>query len=209
MSKSKNLYILGYSGHAYVVIDVAVANNFLVNGYFDFEEHAENPYHIPYLGNEKKEDVSKIIGKNIAFPAVGSNAIRKKLFDFLIKNGCEQTFLVDKSAYVSVNAKLGDSTLVAPKAVVNSGSIIGDACIINTGAIVEHECKIGDFTHVAPGAVLAGNVVVGTNAFVGANSVVKQGISIGKNTIIGAGSVVLRDVPEGETWVGNPANILR
>lgn len=209
MSKSKKLYILGYSGHAYVVIDVAMSIDYTVKGYFDFEQGSKNPYNIPYLGNENKEDLSKIVGTDFIFPAVGSNAIRRKLYKFLKKNGLKQTFLVDKSAYLSENTKLGDSTMIAPNAVVTSGTVIGNACIINTGAIIEHECKIGDFTHVAPGAVLAGNVIVGANSFLGANCVVKQGVSIGKNSIIGAGAVVLRDVPEGETWVGNPAKILK
>lgn len=40
---------------------------------------------------------------------------------------------------------------------------------------------------------------------IGANSTILPGITIHKNAIIGAGSVATKDVPEGETWFGNPA----
>jgi len=205
VSKSKNLYILGYSGHAYVVIDVATSCDYIIRGYFDFEQSLKNPYDLTYLGDENKQDLYSIVGGHFVFPAVGSNAIREKLYWLLKNNGYEQISLIDKSAYVSLKTTLEESTLIAPKAVVNSGTVIGKACIINTGAIIEHECKIGDFAHIAPGAVLAGNVNIGSNTFLGANCVVKQGTMIGKNAIVGAGAVVVKDIPEGETWAGNPA----
>lgn len=209
MSKPKNLYILGYSGHAYVVIDVAMSRDYVIKGYFDFERGSKNPYDLSYLGDENKEDLVKIVGNDLIFPAVGSNEIRRKLYDFLKANNFNQTILIDNSANISAKANIGDSTLIAPSVVVNSGTTIGNACIINTGVIIEHECKIADFVHIAPGAVLAGNVAVGADAFLGANCVVKQGVTIGKNVIVGAGAVVINDIPEGETWAGNPAKTLK
>ena len=164
---------------------------------------------LTYLGDEKKQDLSNLLNGGVVFPAVGSNSIRSKLYEFLKKNGCKQVFLIDDTAYVSPKTDLGESTLIGPMATVNSGTTIGKACIINTGAIIEHECTIGDFSHVAPGAVLAGNVIVGSKTFLGANCVVKQGITIGDNVTIGAGAVVVKDVPKGQTWVGNPAKKLK
>jgi acetyltransferase-like isoleucine patch superfamily enzyme len=48
--------------------------------------------------------------------------------------------------------------------------------------------------------------IVNDGASIGAGAVLLPGITLGKNCMIGAGSVVTRDVPEGETWVGNPAH---
>jgi acetyltransferase-like isoleucine patch superfamily enzyme len=34
-------------------------------------------------------------------------------------------------------------------------------------------------------------------------------VAIGGNSIIGAGSVVTKNIPSGQIWAGNPANMLR
>ncbi|WP_289060228.1 acetyltransferase [uncultured Zobellia sp.] len=209
MQKFKSLFILGYSGHAYVVLDIALSNGFVPKGYFDFQKAQSNPYQISYLGNENTIDLSSIVGSNFVFPAIGSNQIRKKVYHLLKEQAIEQTVLVDKSASVSTMASIGNSSLVAPKAVINSRAIIGEACVINTGAIIEHECKIDDFSHIAPGSVLTGNVSIGKNVLVGAGSVVRPGITICDDVIIGVGSVVVRDILEKGTYAGNPAKRLR
>jgi len=208
VSKSKPLFVLGYSGHAYVVIDVAFSNGFTVQGYFDKNQAISDPYDIPFLGDENVVRVKEIVGKNYVFPAMGSNCLRKKVLDFISLHSLTEVVLIDSSAAVSTQAVIEHSTFIAPNAVVNSLTRVGRGCIINTGAIVEHECVIDDFTHIAPGAVLAGNVKVGKNVFIGANSVVKQGTIVGDNAIVGAGTVVIKDIPEGETWIGNPAKKL-
>ena len=95
------------------------------------------------------------------------------------------------------------------KAIINTLSKIGKGTVINTGAIVEHECVIAEYCHIAPGAVLAGKVHIGANSFIGANATVIQGVQIGSNVTIGAGAVVLDDVPNGMTYIGNPARRLK
>nr|WP_277612690.1 acetyltransferase [Eudoraea chungangensis] len=196
---------MGYSGHAYVVADIALANNYSIKGYFDFQKSLKNPYKIHFLGNENEVDVPKIIADAAVFPAIGSNLIREKVTNFIIKNGLKQIRLFAPSSFISNNAEIESSTVIGPNAVVNSLSTIGLGSIINSGAIVEHECSLGSFSHLAPGAILAGNVKVGKRTFIGANAVVKQGVEIGDNVVIGAGCVVIEDIPSNGTWVGNPA----
>ncbi len=206
MSESKKLYILGYSGHAYVVIDVAESNAYKIKGYFAGEKARTNPYDLNYVGDENKVDIRQIVEDDYMFPAIGENNIRQKVVTVIQEAKIKQLVLVDKSATLSSKTSVGNSTLIGPKVVVNSLTTIGIGCIINTAAVVEHECKIGNFSHIAPGAVLAGNVIVGTNTFIGANAVVKQGITIGNNVIVGAGAVVLKNISDNEVWVGNPAS---
>lgn len=209
MLESKNIYILGYSGHAYVVIDVAISDNFVLKGYFDKNKSKNNPYNIEYLGSETKVDLKYIVKSDFVFPAIGDNGIRKNVIFFIEKNNLNQTNLIHKSASVSPLALIGLSTIIAPNCTVNSMAKIGKGCIINSGAIIEHECEIGNFTHIAPGATLAGNVTIGKEVFIGGNAIVKQGITIGDNAVIGAGTVVIDNIPCNQTWVGNPAKRLR
>jgi len=208
VSGSESIYVFGYQGHAYVVIDVALANNLSVLGYYDKKETPTNPYDIPYFGDESLFDEHHFSKQAIYFPAVGLNTIRKKLVRFVENKGLRQIVLKHPTAAISKRVDIGNSSLIAPNAVVNSMVVIGEGCIINSGALIEHECKLGSFSHVAPGAVLAGNVSLGENVFVGANAVVKQGVTIAEDVTIGAGSVVLKNIPKGETWVGNPAKKL-
>lgn len=208
MLKDKNIYILGYSGHAFVAIEVALANNYTVLGYFDKLEHSQNPFGLVYCGSEDDVGFKNSVKGAYVFPAVGSNEIRKKLHKKLKQSKISQLVLKHPSAVVSSTVEVGESTLINPNVSINSLVKIGIGCIINTAATVEHECVIGNFSHIAPGAVLTGNVTIGNNCFVGSNAVIKQGVSITDNVIIGAGAVVLKDITEKGTWVGNPVKLV-
>ena len=203
-----SIYFLGYSGHAYVAIEVAEANELNVLGYFDKTESKTNPFNINYYGYEEDAEFITIVKNSYVFPAVGSNRIRKNLYHTLLAKACKQTVLIAPSAYVSSSSIIEESTLINPNAIVNSLTRIGKCCIINSGVIIEHECSVGNFSHIAPGAVLTGNVNIGENCFIGANAIIKQGVSIADDVIIGAGTVVLNDITEKGTWVGNPAKLI-
>lgn len=209
MSAFKQLILLGYSGHAFVVADTAMACGYTLAGYMEQEAKSLNPFNIPYCGSEQEATALASIQQQLVFPAIGSNTVRQKLVQVIQQNNLHTCTLVAPSAVVSPYSHIGPATLVAPRAVVNPLARIGQGCIINTGAIIEHECTIGDYSHIAPGAVLAGNVTVGNNSFIGANAVVKQGVTIGQHVTIGAGAVVLNNIPDNETWVGNPARKLK
>lgn len=199
------MYILGYSGHAYVVINAILSNNLELHGYFDKKKSKQNPYRLKFLGFEEEEDVASIIKDIALFPAIGDNNIRRKAHDFLVKNKLRQSLIIDTSAMVSSKTTIDESSFVGPRAAINSMATIGKACIINTASIIEHQCEIKDYSHIAPGAILTGNVKIGTSCFIGAGAIIKQGVTIGNNVTIGAGAVVLNDISDNETWVGNPA----
>lgn len=205
MSNKKTIYLIGYSGHAYVVIEALNSTKYTLKGYFDFHPIVLNPYDIPYLGYEKEEGFKSIIQDGFVFPAIGSNTIREKIVNLLYTNDIAQINIIAQSAILSKTAHLGKSIFISNGVIINAQTEIGNGAIINTGAIVEHECKIGAFAHIAPSAVLTGNVTVGDRTFIGANSVIKQGVKIGNDVIIGAGSVVIRDVPDNKKLVGNPS----
>lgn len=198
--------IIGYSGHAYVVIESALSD-FDIIGYFEEKKMVHNPYEIEYLGNEGdpnisfNDDVKFILG-------IGDNKIRKKICSNLSQR-FEFANVVDRSALVSTSVIVGNGNFINKNVCVNAQAKIGNHCILNTGSIVEHECEISDFVHIGPGAVLAGNVQIGECTFVGANSVIKQGVKVGKNVIIGAGSVVIRDVPDNYIIAGNPSKTIK
>lgn len=202
----KPVAIVGYSGHAYVIIDIFLNAGRLVTAYCDQEEKSNNPYHLTYLG--KEVEVINKLKKFDYFACVGHNGIREKIHTQLSQVLGNPINAIHPSAVISGSVKMGDGVMIAANATINPMSHIGRGVICNTSSSIDHECIIGDFCHIAPSAVLCGNVQVGRGTFIGANSVVRQGITIGKNVTIGAGTVVVKDIPDGATVVGNPAKLL-
>lgn len=205
----KEFFLLGYSGHAFVVADAILSQNNVLKGYYDIKEAILNPYRIPYCGEETKIFSQGGYEKPFYFPSVGSNILRKKMIQLLEAKKMLQSIVCHSSAIISSNSQIDFFSFVSTNAVINALSHIKKGCIINTASIIEHECIVGEYSHIAPGAVLAGNVSVGTESFIGANAVIIQGKKIGRNVIIGAGSVVISNIPDNQTWVGNPAKRIK
>ncbi|WP_026945879.1 acetyltransferase [Algoriphagus marincola] len=203
MSESKSVFLFGYSGHAYVIIESLLDAGYHINGYFDLKKAIKNPYELEYLGYEGGVDLKGIVGKDLVFPSVGENLIRKKLISVFEDLGLNQFIAKDPSANISRSAKLNNSTYIGKNVMVNSQSEIGKGVILNTSCIIEHDCKVSDYSHIAPGAVLCGNVSIEEESMIGANSVVKQNAKIVSGSVIGAGSVVTSDILEKGVWVGN------
>lgn len=204
----KKVILIGYSGHAYVVADIAIENQLQLIGYTDIEIVQNNPFGLDYLGNEKEigffdknNGVKFLIG-------IGDNIIREKIFYHIVENKSEIQTLISQSASISKSAFIGNGTFINKNVSINAFAKIGNNVILNTACIIEHDCTIGDSAHIAPGAVLGGNVSIGDRSFIGANAVVKQGVVIGKDVIVGAGSVVINDIPDGKKTVGNPSRII-
>lgn len=202
----KPVAIVGYSGHAFVIVDIFLNAGRLVTAYCDSEEKTLNPYHLNYLGKEM--EVIHKLKKFDYFACVGHNGIREKIHTNLSQLLGSPINAIHPSAVISASVKMGDGIMIAANATLNPLVEIGRGVICNTSSSIDHECIIGDFTHIAPGAVLCGNVKVGRSTFIGANSVIRQGITIGNNVTIGAGTVVVKDIPDNSTVIGNPARKL-
>jgi len=209
MSEAPKVLILGYSGHAYVVVDALYSVGYKVDGYFEKSIPNQNPFELRYLGNEEEILGTAQYREYNAFPALGDNRLREAVYSKCKGHFSEFLTVIHKEANFSDYATIGTASLVCRGANINPMAVIGNGVILNTSSVVEHECVVNDFSHIAPGAVLAGNVHVGAFSFIGANAVIREGVKIGKNVLVGAGSVVIKDVPDNQIVVGNPAKVLK
>ncbi len=199
----EKIVVLGYGGHAKVIMDSIVSmNEYEIVGYTDVEDKKAD---IEYLGND--DCLEELFNKGISTAVIGmgylgKGTLRDDLYKLVKKIGYNVPAIIDKSAILSrQDVSIGEGTFIAKRAVINPGVKIGNCCIINTGGIVEHDCEVGDFSHVSVSTVLCGEVTVGSHCFIGANSTVIQCRTIGDNCIVGAGSVVRRDMRDNERYV--------
>lgn len=91
---------------------------------------------------------------------------------------------------------------------VTESTYISAGTRIDSNVHIGHNAFIGKNVLICANATIGGSAVIGDNTFIGCNAFIKQKVKIGSNVTIGAGAVVLEDVPNGGTWVGNPAKEL-
>lgn len=201
----KEIILVGYSGHGYVVAEAALTSYLNLKYYAEKNKLQNNPFGLSYIGFEGNDLFKGFKGNYSFILGIGDNKIRQKIARKILKKSYEIQNVFHNSASIGQKVTIGKGNFIARNVAINSLAKIGNYCILNTGCIIEHECVISDAVHIGPGAVLAGNVSVGERTFIGANSVVKQGVKLGEDVIVGAGSVVIKDVPNGKKVVGNPS----
>lgn len=200
--------IVGYGGHAYVLLDCSLANHIPVHYYTEIRKSSNNPFKLEYLGYEN-ENSFKGFDLNLRYIlGLGNNYLREKSGQLLLKNNEIIENVISQKTYISSLSEIGLGVYIAPKSIINAFSKIENFVILNSGCIVEHGCNVGQASHIAPGAILLGNVKIGKRSFIGANSIIKEGVVIGDDVTIGAGSVVLNDVKSNSKIVGNPGRII-
>ncbi|MDD3567452.1 MAG: DapH/DapD/GlmU-related protein [Bacteroidales bacterium] len=104
------------------------------------------------------------------------------------------------------NVDIGSSCQIAKGALSNT--IIGKGSKLNVGCFIAHNTTIGKNAWISPKVNIAGSCRILNNVTIFSGVVIREQTTIGSHSVIGMGTVVLKNVPEGETWVGNPAKKL-
>ncbi|MDO4720814.1 MAG: acetyltransferase [Peptostreptococcaceae bacterium] len=208
----KKLILVGAGGHCRSVIDsIRSADEFFIEGILDLPERVGSFVDgVEVIGVDAQMKAYFNKGIKYAFLSLGSTGnicLRTHLYGQMLRSGFEIPSIVDATAVLARNVRMGRGVFVGKKAVVNAGTCIGEAAIVNTAAVIEHDCSVGDFAHIAPGAVLCGGVKVGFGSHIGAGSVIIQGVHIGKRSLIGAGAVVLSSIEAHSLAYGNPCKV--
>ena len=205
---SKQLAIVGASGHGKVVADLAETLGYEIRFYDDAYPSKSMLAHWPISGT-----FDDLLGCDVnsleVIIAIGNNTIRKEKSLKLEQHRFVFAKLIHPSAVVSQYAKVNLGSVVFAGAVINAFADIGKGCIINTASVIEHDTKVGEYSHICPNTALAGAVKIGECCWVGIGSQIIQLITVGDNTLIGAGSVVVKSLPANVTAFGTPAVIVK
>lgn len=214
MPFSKNIVLIGASGHSKVIIDIVEREaKYNIIGLIDsFKSSGDDILGYKILGNEESiPDLIKKYKVEAGIIAIGDNWIRKVMHEKIKKIFPTFNYVnaIHPQAIIGKKVTIGHGTVIMPGAIINSDSSIGNFCIVNTNASLGHDGKIKDYSSLAPGVVAGGNVSIGTCTAISLGVKIIQNINIGKHTIIGAGSLVIRDIEDYKMAYGVPATVVR
>lgn len=125
-------------------------------------------------------------------------------------------------AVVLPGARIGSDCNVCAHTFIEGEVTVGDRVTIKSGVFLWDGLVVEDDVFLGPNATFTNDrfprsrarvdyppSTVKRGASIGAGAVILPGLTIGENAMIGAGAVVTKSVPDGETWVGNPARPVR
>lgn len=107
---------------------------------------------------------------------------------------------------------IGDYVEVGANSSIDRGAlsdtVIGNYTKISSLCHIAHNNWVGERVMITCGVCLSGSNIIEDDVWIAPNVSLKGGIHIGRGSKVGLGAVVVKDIPEGETWVGNPARKL-
>jgi len=109
-----------------------------------------------------------------------------------------------KYVWIGEKVKIGEGVRIQPFAFLCDGVTIEDNVFIGP-----HVCFTNDPQLNCKGPKYWKETLIKKGAKIGAGALIKAGVTIGQNAIVGMGSVVLHNIPDGETWAGNPARRIK
>ena len=99
--------------------------------------------------------------------------------------------------------EIGSNTFVSRGVLGNT--IIKEGTKIAQLVYIGANVQIGLHCAIRPNVMVSGSVVIGDYAILAPSSTIREHKSIGNNAFIGLSAVVTKNIPENETWIGNPA----
>jgi acetyltransferase-like isoleucine patch superfamily enzyme len=118
------------------------------------------------------------------------------------------------TATLGKDVQIGAFSEISGNAVLEDGVKVGAFCYIPGNVVVKRDAWLGPRVTICHNTFPPASpeewaqTVVGEGAKIGGGVTIVGGVTIGKGAVIGAGSTVCKDVPDGQTWAGNPARII-
>lgn len=148
--------------------------------------------------------------KILAVPGKPENfSKRDRIIDLIAVPESRFASIVDPSARIAPNAKLGINTLLMANVVISCSVELGDHCVVLPNTVISHDCFIDRYTLIGSNTSISGSCSIGANCYIGSGTRIKDHVSIGRRCLIGLGSCVIRNVPDNTVVAGNPARYLR
>ncbi len=195
------IYIYGGGGRAKLIKELLIRNDFKLSNILlidDFKKKYKNSSFLIKNFNYKKDRL---------FIGISDPNLQKKKY-LLFKSKLkirDNDPLIDPSAILKSNTKIGKNVIILENASIGPEVCIEDNVFIGSKVIINHDCIIKKFTTIGHGSNLAGNVKISEYCSIGISSVFKQNVILEKQVIIGCGSTVIKNCKKNSIYFGNPA----
>ena len=207
------MVIFGTGKHALLVLN-EVISEYKFNQIFFFNNKEKKKY--LKNGTKKyfiiKNFIELKLKKNsYYFIAVGSNSLRKKIYEETKKylKSYKILTIISKKSNIDQNVKIGVGTIILKGVSINNNTKVGKFCIINTNSSIDHDNTLGNFMSTCPGVNTGGNVKINDLCQIGIGANIKDKVTIKKNTIIGGGAFVNKNCDGNSTYFGVPAKKIK
>ncbi|MEO6683287.1 MAG: hypothetical protein ABIN48_10755 [Ginsengibacter sp.] len=176
-----------------------------------------------YIGENVVIERSVSIGNN---SSIGHNSVIKE--NTIIKNevviGCN--CVIGNLGFGYEKNEEGEYEFMPHigNVVIDDKVEIGNCTVIDRGVLgstqIKENVKIDNLVHIAHGvvieqnaliianAMLGGSVNIGKNSWIAPSATIKDNLTIGEDVTVGIGAVITKNIPNKETWVGNPGKEL-
>lgn len=141
--------------------------------------------------------------------ALGDPKWRKYYADIILQKGGEFMSLIDKTARIGQNAKIGKGCVIRDYAIVSCDVTVGDFVYIQPFTVIGHDAVVKDYCHLNTYAFMGGFSEMGDLSVIHTHGTLLPHKKMGVGTTIGAGSVAMSNVKDGATVVGIPAKRIK
>lgn len=138
------------------------------------------------------------------FAPIADNKLRERIYNEGKNRGYKFISYVSPKC-TNYASSIGGNCFIQEDNTLQPFTKIGNNVVMWAGNHLGHHSVVEDNVFITSHVVISGHCTIKKGAYLGVNSCIRDGVTIGENAIIGMGAVVTKDVPNGETWVGNPA----
>jgi sugar O-acyltransferase (sialic acid O-acetyltransferase NeuD family) len=208
-----NLIIIGASGNSLAIINSINrinSNNQRINivGILD-DITRESFLGLDIIGDIKNHSVRNDCFYINGISSIKSFIAKKAIIAQFKKLGAKFLTVIDPTAYISEEVKIGEGSYIGANNYIGSFASIGEHCIFLQNIAFNHHSKVSDFTSISSGVSILGHCSIGNSCFISANSSVNPHIYISNNVVIGTASNVTKDCESDSIYYGNPAKLIK
>jgi len=197
----KKLAIIGSAltgGAAQIIDAVRRSNSYEVTAIFDNNPHSlgQKILNVPVIASsfDVYDHWKGSAFEEVVIAIGGDLSERQRLFDSLQKQGIPFANVIDPTADIRSEVKLGIGNVILANVFLGPYVTVGDNCYIITNTCINHDTIIGSHVYFSAGCVIAGSVKIGDRVRFDTASGAKAKISVNDDKTISAGKILIESV---------------